>query len=188
MVMKFIAAGVAFSAAMIRSPSFSRSASSVTITILPAAISPHDVVNRVELKGFWRFDDHPIPLPSGLCSAIRNHFRLAATIASGSKGHGCRLGIRLSGRTWKLGEIDELAEGELALSSFRGSCSKPATRWTASSSTLPRFVASAPKQVKPDAFPGIVSFDQIAVSSTIGMIAHGGTRELGGEASHRPAR
>ena len=37
--MKLMAFGVAFSAAMTRSPSFSRSASSVTITILPAAIS-----------------------------------------------------------------------------------------------------------------------------------------------------
>ncbi len=37
--MKLIAFGVAFSAAMTRSPSFSRSASSVTITILPAAMS-----------------------------------------------------------------------------------------------------------------------------------------------------
>jgi hypothetical protein len=33
----------------------------------------------------------------------------------------------------------------------------------------------------------MVSFDQIAVFSTIGMIAHGGTRELGGEANRHPA-
>ena len=59
MVMKLIACGVAFSAAMMRSPSFSRSASSVTITILPARDVAHHIVNRIELKGFRRLDDHP---------------------------------------------------------------------------------------------------------------------------------
>jgi hypothetical protein len=37
--MKLTASGVAFSAAMMKSPSFSRSASSTTITILPARMS-----------------------------------------------------------------------------------------------------------------------------------------------------
>ena len=56
--MKLIAFGVAFSAAITRSPSFSRSASSVTITILPAAMSRTTSSIGVELKGYRNFRDH----------------------------------------------------------------------------------------------------------------------------------
>ncbi len=44
--MKLIASGVHFSAAMTRSPSFSRSSSSTRITILPAAISSRAFATR----------------------------------------------------------------------------------------------------------------------------------------------
>src|ERR1051325_6388060 len=64
--MKLTACGVTFSAAMIRSPSFSRSASSTTITILPfckSAITDSMVLKRAfmcEPVGRWAVDQYSV--------------------------------------------------------------------------------------------------------------------------------
>ena len=51
--MKLIASGVTFSAAMVRSPSFSRSSSSTTMTILPARIAA--MASSIRAKGLGCF-------------------------------------------------------------------------------------------------------------------------------------
>ncbi len=51
--MKLMASGVIFSAAMVRSPSFSRSSSSTTMTISPALIASIDA--SIDANGLVRF-------------------------------------------------------------------------------------------------------------------------------------
>src|SRR5438105_2346695 len=52
--MKLIASGVTFSAAIVRSPSFSRSASSTTMTMRPARIS--SIAFSIDANGAWPAD------------------------------------------------------------------------------------------------------------------------------------
>ena len=53
--MKLIASGVANCAAMVRSPSFSRSAASTTTTILPCRIS--SIASSTVANGLWDWTD-----------------------------------------------------------------------------------------------------------------------------------
>src|SRR5437867_10235540 len=65
--MKLIASGVTLSAAMVRSPSFSRSSSSSTMTIRPLLNAA--IASSIRAKGVDRFR---APLAISICRAITN--------------------------------------------------------------------------------------------------------------------
>ena len=76
--MNATSSGVAFSAAKMRSPSFSRSSSSMTTTALPAAISAtaRSMVSSLVIVA------HPLPVPGGtIVDTFSMNHRHAAVIA-----------------------------------------------------------------------------------------------------------